>query len=139
MWYDLEFRNHQQLEHSHDALKAWVSAIASQFNIPLEKIVLAGFSQGGAMTLNVGFSLPLAGLICLSGYLHAETQIIHKHPLLLMHGRFDRSVPLEKGQQAREQLQEQGIDITYEEFDMAHQIVPEELARVRQFLVQCLQ
>ncbi|WP_283759664.1 alpha/beta hydrolase [Roseofilum casamattae] len=139
MWYDLEFPDHQQLESSHETLKAWLISMGSQFNVPLEKIVLAGFSQGGAMTLNVGFSLPLAGLICLSGYLHAETQIIHKLPLLLMHGRFDRSVPLEKGQQACQQLQEEGIDITYAEFDMAHQVIPEELDRVQQFLVQCLQ
>lgn len=138
MWYDLNFPNPQHLEASYQALKALLEGLSVQTGVPLEKMVLAGFSQGGAMTLNVGFSLPLAGLICMSGYLHLEVQFSYQHPVFIFHGRFDPVVPLAKGQNARDELQQRGIAVTYEEFDMAHQIIPEELDRVRQVLVDLL-
>jgi len=138
MWYDLNFPNPQQLQASYQQLKEFLEGLSAETGVPLEKTVLAGFSQGGGMTLNVGFSLPLAGLICMSGYLHAEVEFSHQPPVFIFHGRFDPVVPLEKGQNAREELQNKGIAVTYEEFDMAHQIIPEELERVRQVLVDLL-
>jgi phospholipase/carboxylesterase len=138
MWYDLNFPNPQQLEASYQQLKGFLEGVSEVTGVPLEKMVLAGFSQGGAMTLKVGFSLPLAGLICMSGYLHSEVKFSDQPPVFIFHGRFDPVVPLAKGKNACEELQNKGIAVTYEEFDMAHQIIPEELERVRQVLVDLL-
>lgn len=145
MWYGLDFNNpekmfsdSQRIQVSYEKLKAFLEGLSQQTGVPLEKIVLAGFSQGGAMALHVGLTLPFAGLIGLSGYLHSEVECSYEPPVFLFHGRFDPMVPLEKGKQARDELQKQGIAVTYEEFDMAHQIIPEELERVRQVLVDVL-
>jgi len=138
MWYDLNFPHPEQLQISSEALKNSLESLSEETGVPLEKTILAGFSQGGAMTLRVGFSLPLAGLICMSGYLHSDVQFSYQPPVFMFHGRFDPVVPLEKGKNAREELQNKGIAVTYEEFDMAHQIIPEELAQVRQVLVSLL-
>ncbi|MDJ1177939.1 alpha/beta hydrolase [Roseofilum sp. BLCC_M91] len=138
MWYDLNFPNPQQLQASYQQLKECLEGLSKETGVPLKRMVLAGFSQGGGMTLNVGFSLPLAGLICMSGYLHAEVEFAYQPRVFIFHGRFDPVVPLEKGKNACEELQNRGIAVTYEEFDMAHQIIPEELERVRQVLVDLL-
>ena len=68
----------------------------STVDIPLDKTVLFGFSQGGAMALASGFSLPLAGLIICSGYPHKELIISGKvPPVFLSHGNDDPVVPLQ--------------------------------------------
>ncbi|BEV35589.1 alpha/beta fold hydrolase [Synechococcus sp. M16CYN] len=66
----------------------------SSDSIPLERTVLFGFSQGGAMALSCGCSLPLAGVISCSGYPHPDWQPPHDHPpVLALHGLDDEVVP----------------------------------------------
>ena len=66
----------------------------SRDGIPLERTVLFGFSQGGAMALSCGCSLPLAGVISCSGYPHPDWQPPLDHPpVLAMHGSEDEIVP----------------------------------------------
>ncbi len=138
MWYDLNFPDPAQVQESCQQIQETVQLLSEETNIPLEKIVLAGFSQGGAMVLEVGFSLPLGGLICLSGYLHSEPRWLYQPPVFMAHGCFDPVVPVEKGKSACEQLQKGGISVRYAEFDMAHQIIPQELAQIRQVLIEWL-
>lgn len=62
----------------------------------LQSTVLFGFSQGGAMALNCGCDLPLAGVISCSGYPHPDWQPSPNHPdVLLLHGKHDEIVPFE--------------------------------------------
>ena len=99
-WYDLEnFPNFQLLPQSQKLLLDWLTSIPSQTGVPLERTIMAGFSQGGAMTIDVGLGLPLAGLCSLSGYLHYEPQPLTKTPsVLIIHGRQDPVVPLQSAQ-----------------------------------------
>lgn len=140
MWYELgnnfEF-NLEQLEQSREKLTDWLRSLSSTTGIPLEKTILAGFSQGGAMTLEVGLSLPLAGLIVLSGYLHPQ-QIAPAAPfppVLMIHGTQDYVVPVSAARKSQERLLEWGVEVQYSEFPMGHEIPPGILPILREFMI----
>ncbi len=123
-WYDLENSpNFELLAQGREILLNWLLSLPSQTGVPLERTIMAGFSQGGAMTLDVGLGLPLAGLCSLSGYLHYEPQPLAKiPPVLIIHGRQDPVVPLASAQQAQAKLTAIGATVQYQELDMAHEI-----------------
>lgn len=112
--------------------------------IPAEHIVLAGFSQGGAVTLHAGLRYPhaLAGLVVLSAYLPLQAQLVQsahaenlRTPLFIAHGAADPVVPQALGEQARDALQGLGYAVQWHSYaQMAHHVVPEEIAALRQFL-----
>ncbi|MDJ0746300.1 MAG: dienelactone hydrolase family protein [Xenococcaceae cyanobacterium MO_167.B27] len=135
-WYDLEnFPNSQLLSQSQELLLNWLTSLPSQTGVPLERTIMAGFSQGGAMTLDVGLGLPLAGLCSLSGYLHYEPQPLETTPpVLIIHGRQDPVVPLASAQQAKEKLTAIGVNVEYQDFDMAHEIQPPALELLQDYI-----
>jgi phospholipase/carboxylesterase len=138
MWYDLESQNYQGLEESRQMLIDWLNSLEDTTGIGRSQTILSGFSQGGAMTLDVGVALPLAGLVSMSGYLHSKLQPIPKESLPLisiLHGKHDPIVPIAAAQKARDTLTALGIDVKYQEFDMAHEIKPEVLTVVRNFVL----
>jgi phospholipase/carboxylesterase len=99
--------------------------------VPPEKIVLAGFSQGGAMALHVGLRVaePLAGVLVLSAYLllpqrfDAErTPESVQAPVLFAHGRHDPVVPFGLGKVAHERLEKAGYAVRWAAFDMEHSL-----------------
>lgn len=138
MWYDLEKRDAQQLAASRQQLLDWLGTLAQETGVPSERTILGGFSQGGAMTLEVGLSLPLAALVVLSGYLHPRTQsdAASAAPIFMAHGRQDPVVPLTAAQQAKESLIAMGVALEYQEFDMGHEIRPEVLSLLRDFVLK---
>ena len=96
-----------------------------------QKIVLAGFSQGCAMALQVGLrqKTKLAGLLCLSGYLplaHTlpeERQIANlTMPVFLAHGTADPVIPLQRAEQSRDLLKQLGYDVQWREYPMEHTV-----------------
>ncbi|ASC70871.1 Carboxylesterase 1 [Halomicronema hongdechloris C2206] len=142
MWYDLpaQFNAdappalHQQsdLQESRQRLSQWLRSLPEDSGIPLTRTVLAGFSQGGAMALDVGLSLPLAGLIILSGYCHGPLPAtVTPRPIVMVHGTFDPVVPLALAQQARATLQAAGLSVQYHELPMGHEISPQALTLIR--------
>jgi phospholipase/carboxylesterase len=141
MWYDLETSEHTGLRESQRLLSDWLKGLESQTGIPLSRTVLAGFSQGGAMTLDVGLGLessqPLAGLVVFSGYLHSpiDRQTLPRPPVLMLHGTQDSIVPVTAARQARDTLTQLGMTTNYREFDIAHEICPEEIALMREFVL----
>ncbi len=147
MWYALEmnysfcsdpnFDHQPELIQSRQLLTDWLRSLPDTTGIPLEKTILAGFSQGGAMTLDVGTQLPLAGLMSLSGYLHTPLSSPPQPiaPLLMVHGRYDSVVPPAAARDARDQLQ-QHCEVEYHELDMAHDIIPAELDLMQHFVEQ---
>lgn len=138
MWYDLSNGQHQGYQESRTLLTDWLKSLENSTGVPLSRTVLSGFSQGAAMTLDVGLSLPLAGLIALSGYLHPISNPTNGNfpPVLIVHGRQDSVVPLKAAVSARDNLKALGVSVQYHEFDMAHEIRPEVLPLIRNFVME---
>jgi phospholipase/carboxylesterase len=111
--------------------------------IPASRIVLAGFSQGCAMTLQTGlrYSQKLAGLLCLSGYLPLADAIAEERhsanqqtPIFLAHGRGDGVVPIERAETSRDLLREQGYEIEWHDYLMQHSVCEEEITDIGHWL-----
>ncbi|MGB5963474.1 MAG: alpha/beta hydrolase [Coleofasciculaceae cyanobacterium] len=137
MWYDLERQDYKGLSQSQELLADWLKSLESTTGIPLESTILTGFSQGGAMTLDVGLALPLAGLVCMSGYLHRTPQDVEP-PLpsvLIVHGKQDTVVPLSAAHRVRDHLMSLGTPMQYKEFDMGHEIQLDVLEVIRDFIL----
>jgi phospholipase/carboxylesterase len=137
MWYDLAREDYKGLTLSQELLANWLKSLESTTGVPLESTILSGFSQGGAMTLDVGLTLPLAGLICMSGYLHRTPQDIEPPlpSILIVHGRQDQVVPITAAQRVRDYLLSLGTPMQYKEYDMGHEIRPEVIEVIREFIV----
>jgi phospholipase/carboxylesterase len=141
-WYDLRSENmYAGLPESRELLISWLESLASTTGVPLSRTVLCGFSQGGAMTLDVGLKLPLAGLVVMSGYLHPDlltTSAGDFPPSLIMHGRYDEVVPLAAAVKSREFTQSLGIKVDYHQFDMGHEVNREMLNVLHDFVKNLL-
>jgi phospholipase/carboxylesterase len=115
--------------------------------IPAERIVVAGFSQGGAMALQLGLRWPerLAGVIALSTWLPlADTLEAEAHPanaavpLLLAHGSFDPVVPQAAGEASRDALRALGYDVDWRSYPMPHSLCAQEVEDIRAWLLRTL-
>jgi phospholipase/carboxylesterase len=115
--------------------------------IPAARIVLAGFSQGCAMTLLAGLRSPqrLAGLAGLSGYLPlADTTAAERSeanrdvPVFLGHGRSDPVVPIARGIATRDALIELGHPVEWHDYAMQHSVSPEEIEDLHAWLLKVL-
>jgi phospholipase/carboxylesterase len=115
--------------------------------IPAEQILLAGFSQGGAVVLHTGlrYRQPLAGILALSTYLPLADSLATEAaaancavPIMMAHGTQDPVVPLSLAMQSREFLQQQGYRVAWHSYPMQHAVCPEEVRDIRDWLVQRL-
>lgn len=111
--------------------------------IASDNIVLAGFSQGCAMTLHIGLRYPkkLAGLIGLSGYLPLADRaaphwqaVNQQTPIFLAHGTQDPVVVLERGQSTERLLVSHGYEVQWHTYPMPHSVCPQEVSDIAQFL-----
>ena len=116
--------------------------------IAANRIVLAGFSQGGAMALHSGlrWAEPLAGILALSTYLPlrhllaAEASAAnHKTPILMCHGRNDPVVAVQYGQLSRDTLRQQGYAVQWKEYAMQHEVCATEIDDIAAWLMQVLE
>jgi phospholipase/carboxylesterase len=146
MWYDLssanfrsDFSQQSDLQTSRQALIDWLTSLEDKTGIPLSRTILGGFSQGGAMTLEVGLALPLAGLMILSGYQHGALNPRSSiPPILMVHGKQDQVVPIAAAQQAKANLTQIGAAVEYHEFEMGHEISPLVLQQAYKFVQRVL-
>jgi len=113
--------------------------------IPSERIVLAGFSQGGAVAYQAALTYmqPLAGLLCLSTYFATADTITpnsanKKLPILICHGLQDRMVPEQQGRIAQQRLTAMGYNTQYKSYPMEHAVCPQEIADISRWLQQVL-
>jgi len=151
-WYDIIGRNLVDQEDAPGILKS-ASSIVSLIEhevargIAYDNIVLAGFSQGCAIALQVGLRFPqrLAGIMALSGYLPlAMTLAIEKHsanqntPIFMAHGEYDAVVAPERAQASYALLEKMGYSVNWNEYPMEHSVNREELADISRFLQQVL-
>ncbi len=112
-----------------------------------ERIVLAGFSQGCAMTLQTGLRHPqkLAGLLCLSGYLPLADKIAAERsaanqstPIFMAHGRGDNVVVINRAETSRDLLTSLGYQIAWHEYMMPHSVCEEEIDDIGDWLRRML-
>ena len=111
------------------------------------KIVLAGFSQGGAIVLQTALRHPerLAGVMALSTYLPLSATLEnerhkanHDVPIFMAHGKFDDIIPIDKAKRSREILEKLGYPVTWKEYPMPHSVCAEEIADLSRFLTTIL-
>ncbi|MBB3169737.1 alpha/beta hydrolase [Simiduia aestuariiviva] len=138
-WYDIlamDFErkiDEAQIQSSSDAIAALIEREIAR-GIASDKILLAGFSQGGAVAYHCGlsFAKPLAGILALSTYFAtwksltpsaANAQI----PVFLFHGDRDDVVPEAMGIEARRRLQDMGLAPHYQTYPMAHEVCMDEV------------
>jgi phospholipase/carboxylesterase len=147
-WYDLVPEGGERLAvESHlRASQKRVEALIErerQRGIAPGHLVLAGFSQGGAMALHTGLRYPetLAGIMALSTFLPlaehvaSEADPANRHvPILMAHGLFDELIPPSRGRAARDLLTRLGYRVTWREYRMPHSVCPEEIADVAAWL-----
>jgi phospholipase/carboxylesterase len=112
-----------------------------------ERVVLAGFSQGGAIALQTGLRHPerIAGIMALSTYvplaekLSVEASAANRGvPIFMAHGSYDPIIPLVRAEQSRELLQSLGYPVEWREYGMPHSVCPEELAHIGAWLRKVL-
>lgn len=110
--------------------------------IAADKIILAGFSQGGVVALHLAprFEQKLAGVMALSTYMCVPEKLadeaIHTDLNIFMaHGSQDNVVPPSAGKSAFEVLTALSMDVSWQEYPMAHQVCAEELQAIRHWLI----
>jgi phospholipase/carboxylesterase len=115
--------------------------------IPAARIVLAGFSQGGAVSLYTGLRAAerLAGIMALSCYLPLAAGLAAERaaanagvPIFMAHGLDDGVLPISMGLDSREKLKALGYSVEWHQYRMAHSVCPPEVADIRQFLLRVL-
>lgn len=115
--------------------------------IPAKRIVLAGFSQGGAVALHTALrhKQTLAGIMALSTYLPLKTNLLkekskeNQHiPIFMAHGTYDNVISLDTCRISFEVLQAQHYTINWHEYPMAHSVNQQEIDDIRTYLLQVL-
>lgn len=149
-WYDiLEMSIDRRVDEAQ--LRQSATAIMQLIEREIERgiepqhILLAGFSQGGAVAYEVAlsYSQRLGGLLALSTYLatHETLELSAANadlPILIQHGSQDPVVPESLGQQARDWLQARNYNVTYQTFAMQHQVCGEQVVAINAWLAQHL-
>jgi phospholipase/carboxylesterase len=154
-WYDYDLldpgvglrENMPSLVASQRAIEALI-AREVEGGVPPQCIVLAGFSQGGALALQAGLRYPekLAGIMALSAYLPAPTTLPAEGSrenlatsIFMAHGVNDHVVPMILAETSKRQLVELGYPLEWHEYRMAHSVCDEELADISDWLNKVLQ
>ena len=150
-WYDVAgFGARDQDERGIRRAAGWIDELVArevERGVPAGRVVLGGFSQGGAMALFAGLRYPeaLAGVMCLSGYLllpdalEAEASDANRSVSIFQaHGAADPMVPLALGQGTREGLERAGYEVDYHEYPMPHTVCHEEVRDIGDWLAELL-
>jgi phospholipase/carboxylesterase len=147
-WYDIKGFGPERAEddvgirESEGVVKKYIEQQIAQ-GIPADKIVLAGFSQGGAIAFQAGLRYPqrLAGLMALSTYLPLRSTVAQQAsaanrdvPILMCHGAYDPVVQLQMGEASRDVLQSLGYRIEWRTYPMEHSVCMEEVVEISKWL-----
>jgi len=147
-WYDIREldlrREHDErgVRESVEQVRALV-AHEHERGLPFDRIVLAGFSQGGAIALYVALRYPetLAGIMALSCYLISEHSLENERhtanqstPIFQAHGTEDPMVALARGSEARDRLQELGYAVEWKSYPMGHEVHPDQIRDIGAWL-----
>jgi phospholipase/carboxylesterase len=131
---------------TYELLGGWLDALLAAHELPHERLVIGGFSQGTVMSyaLGLGAGRPRpAGIIGLSGFIPTvagfELDLSERTglPVAIGHGSADPVIRVEWGRDARDRLQAAAADVVYEEHRGGHQIDPRFLARLPLWVAGC--
>jgi len=150
-WYDiLQLGGGPEDENGIRASQALLEELIGEQNkrgIENGRIVLAGFSQGGAIVLQTALRQrqPVAGVMALSTYLPLSARLEAERaeaskavPIFMAHGSYDNMIPLERAERSREQLKSLGYALEWRTYPMPHAVCPEEIADIAAFLDRTL-
>ena len=149
-WYDIvgmDFPTRADAEGVEQSIRQVAALIEREQarGIDPQRVLLAGFSQGGAVTLAAGLrrQVPLAGLIALSTYLPgADTAAAllqpeaTQQPVFMAHGGSDPVIPLMYAERSAEQLKAMGFAVQWQRYPMAHQVCAEEIRDLGDWMAQ---
>jgi len=150
-WYDVKSPNLREMEdvesiiESSKLINHYIEA-EIEAGISANKIILAGFSQGGAIALHAGlrYPVPLAGLLALSTYLPMPEQLENEAsdnktiPIMMAHGTADPVIPVEQGRTSSQILKEHGYNVDWHEYMMQHAVCPEEINAITTWIKKLL-
>ena len=151
-WYDIrsmdiaDRQDEQGTRESEAQIAAWIAHEEAR-GIPPERIILAGFSQGGAIVLHTGLRYPrrLGGIMALSTYLPlADAVNDERHqanldlPVFMAHGSDDPIIPLNLAERSCDQLESLGHKVGWHVYPMPHSIHPQEVEDMAVWLRECL-
>lgn len=127
-----------------DRLDATVDAVCADHGFQRSEAVVIGFSQGGAATLALALrespSTRPAAIACLSGMLQEPDAMPYAWgatdlpPVYVQHGTVDPMVGIERGHHVRDTLTAHGLDVSYDDYEMGHEIRPESILDLRTWL-----
>jgi phospholipase/carboxylesterase len=129
------------LEASRERIRQYVSR-ENERDIPTDRIFLAGFSQGGALTYTTGLTHPdkLAGLIVLSGYVPSPglidasfSEANRDTPIFAAHGTQDQILSIELAEQGRDFVLRHGCALEWHTYPMPHSVCAEEVEALRRW------
>ncbi len=115
--------------------------------VAADRIVLAGFSQGGALALHTALRQAerLGGVVVLSSYLPLASSLEREAhpanaavPVFMAHGSFDPVLPMALGERSRDLLRARGYDVEWHSYPMAHSVCAEEIGALRDWLLRVL-
>lgn len=146
-WYEVDFStgkpvfNAQQEQSSREVIKKFVKQVKQKYH--LDEVYLGGFSQGAIMSYSIGLTSPkeVRGIIVLSGRLLDEVKTLtgksadlQQLKVFVVHGVQDSTLPIHYARAAKEHLQTLGVQLSYHEFNVGHQITQETLKELVKWL-----
>ena len=147
-WYDIyQFGGGREDDEGLRASQKLVDELIRAQNLPAGKIVLAGFSQGGAIVLQTALRYPerLAGVMALSCYLPIAATVAAERseaskslPIFMAHGTQDGVIPIDRAQASRDALQKLGYNVEWHQYPMPHSVCPQEIADISAYLSRIL-
>jgi phospholipase/carboxylesterase len=143
-WFDGLPPDRLSILDSREKLLRFIGEVTERYRPPDGKVVLAGFSQGGVMAIDVGFRTaePLPGIVVMSGAM-AEDDLPDlraraAQPILIVHGLDDDMIRIGTARRARLVLEEHGVRPEYHEFVMGHHVTEESMEVVGEFIARAM-
>ncbi len=148
-WYRVQFTDHgprhdpAEAEAGRAAAAAFIQEAVAAYGLDGQNVYLAGFSQGAITGLSIALTAPetIAGAVIMSGRLLPEAQAamaspeqLRGLPLFVAHGTRDAVLPIAFGREINQVLSALPLDLTYKEYDMAHQVSAASLGDISAWL-----
>jgi phospholipase/carboxylesterase len=147
-WYDVARMDLSQEEdeasiRSSEGLVRELVQRETQRGIPIDRIMLAGFSQGGAVAIHTGLRYPerLAGILVLSAYVPLASMLASEAypanadvPIMMAHGSWDNVIPIRLAQTSRDLLTRLGYRVRWHTYTMEHGLCAQEVADISEWM-----
>jgi len=147
-WYDIfQFGGGREDEKGIRASQKLLEKLIEAQPVPPEKVILAGFSQGGAIALQTALRYPkrLAGVMALSTYLPIAATLAGERseanaqiPIFMAHGQHDDIIPIQRAQQSKDFLEKLGYRAEWHQYPMPHSVCGEEVRDISAWLSKLL-